>query len=320
VSDFTDPFWSFFVAAATLVSIVACALLLMSLSRRRVATDAETTGHVWDEDLNELNNALPRWWIWLFWITIFFGLGYLALYPGLGSYQGTLKWSSAAEYTEEVRVAEAQVGPLYQKFAQADLVKLSTDPEARQVGERLFLNYCSQCHAADARGGKGFPNLTDTDWLYGGEPEVIKASILNGRNGTMPALGAAIGGEEGAKDLAHYVRSLSTLEHDKAGAKRGQQKFAVCAGCHGAEGKGNPAVGAPNLTDKVWLYGSSQAQIVETVMKGRANVMPAHKDFLGEPRSHVLAAYVYGLGNKARIAAQASGRVEDGVVRVNTAK
>jgi cytochrome c oxidase cbb3-type subunit 3 len=295
MSDFTDPFWSFFVAAVTLVSIVACGLLLMSLSRRRVATDADTTGHVWDEDLNELNNALPRWWIWLFWITIVFSVAYLAMYPGLGSYQGALKWSSAAEYTEEVKLAEARTGPLYAKFAQSDLVKLSTDVEARQVGERLFLNYCSQCHAADARGSKGFPNLTDGDWLYGGDPEIIKASILNGRNGNMPALGAAVGGEAGAKDLANYVRSLSSLEHDAKAAKRGQEKFAVCGGCHGADGKGNPALGAPNLTDKVWLYGSAEAQIMEAIMKGRSNVMPAHKEFLGEQRSHLLAAYVYGL-------------------------
>ena len=316
MSDFTDPFWSFFVAAGTLVSIVACGLLLMSLSRRRVATDAETTGHVWDEDLNELNNALPRWWIWLFWITIFFSLAYLVLYPGLGSYQGTLKWSSAAEYTEEVKLAEAQSGPLYAKFAASDLVKLSADPEAREVGARLFLNYCSQCHAGDARGSKGFPNLTDGDWLYGGDPEVIKASILNGRSGVMPALGAAIGGEAGAKDLANYVRSLSKLDHDAKAAARGKAKFAVCAGCHGADGGGNQAIGAPNLADKVWLYGSAEAQIMEAILKGRSNVMPAHREFLGEQRSHLLAAYVYGL-DKTR------GQVSDltpGLVRINAAK
>lgn len=315
MSDFTDPFWSIFVAAVTLVSVVACALLLMSLSRRRVATDAETTGHVWDEDLNELNNALPRWWIWLFWITIVFSLGYLAMYPGLGTYQGALKWTSAGEYTEEVKLAEARTGPLYAKFAQSDLVSLSADSEARQVGQRLFLNYCSQCHAADARGSKGFPNLTDGDWLYGGDPEVIKASILNGRNGVMPALGAAVGGEAGAKDLANYVRSLSNLEHDAPAALRGKEKFAVCAGCHGAEAKGNPALGAPNLTDKVWLYGASEAQVMETILKGRSNVMPAHREFLGEQRSHLLAAYVYGLSKESVRRADAEGVLKVGNTR-----
>jgi cytochrome c oxidase cbb3-type subunit 3 len=295
MSDFTGGFWSLFVAGTTLVSVVACGLLLLSLSKRKVASDPDKTGHVWDEDLDELNNPLPRWWIWLFWITIAFSLGYLWLYPGLGSYSGSLKWTSAQEYGAEVKAAEGTYGPLFAKFAAADLKALSTDPEARVVGQRLFVNYCSQCHASDARGSKGFPNLTDGDWLYGGDPEVIKTTILDGRNGVMPPLGGAVGGEAGAKDLANYVRSLSGLEHDKAAAGRGQGKFAICAACHGPEAKGNPAMGAPNLADRVWLYGSSEATIVEGIMKGRNNVMPPHRAFLGEQRAHVLAAYVYGL-------------------------
>jgi cytochrome c oxidase cbb3-type subunit 3 len=299
MSDFTSSFWSLFVAGVSLVSIVACGLLLASLSRRRVATDPDKTAHVWDEDLDEYNNPLPMWWIGLFWITIAFSLAYLAIYPGLGSYSGALKWSSTGEYREEVKVAEEKYGPLYAKFASADLRQLAADPEARVVGQRLFVNYCSQCHASDARGGKGFPNLADGDWLYGGDPEVIKASILEGRRGTMPAMGAAVGGEAGAKDVANYVRSLSGLEHDEAAATRGKGRFAACAACHGADGKGNAAMGAPNLSDRVWLYGGSEATILETIMKGRANVMPAHRDFLGEQRAHVLAAYVYGLSTPA---------------------
>ena len=295
MSDFTADFWSLFVAGATLVSIVACGLLLLALSKRKVSTDAATTGHTWDEDLDELNNPLPMWWIWLFWITIAFSLAYLWFYPGLGSFQGSLKWTSAQEYTDEVKAAESQYGPLYARFAAADLKQVAADPEARVVGQRLFVNYCSQCHASDARGTKGFPNLADTDWLYGGEPETIKASILDGRNGVMPPMGAAVGGEAGAKDVANYVRSLSGLAHDAAAAGRGKEKFAACAACHGPEAKGNPAIGSPNLTDKVWLYGSSEATIVETIMKGRTNHMPAHRAFLGEQRAHILAAYVYGL-------------------------
>ena len=296
MSDFTADSWSFFVAAATLVSIVACGLLLLSMSRRRVSTDPDKTGHTWDEDLDELNNPLPRWWIWLFWITILFSLAYLWFYPGLGSYPGSLKWTSREEYAEEVRLAEATYGPLYAKYAATDLKQVAADAEARIVGQRLFLTYCSQCHASDARGGKGFPNLTDTDWLYGGDPETIEKTILDGRNGTMPPMGAAIGGEAAAKDAANYVRSLSGLPHDKAAAERGKVHFAtVCSACHGADGKGNVALGAPNLTDKVWLHGSSEATIVETIMKGRASVMPAHREFLGEQRVHILAAYVYSL-------------------------
>ena len=312
MSDFTGDFWSVFVAGVTLVSIVACGLLLASLSMRKVATDPEKTAHVWDEDLDELNNPLPRWWIWLFWITIVFSLFYLWLYPGLGSYQGSLKWSSAGEYVDEVKVAERQYGPLYAKFALVDLKTLSADPEARIAGQRLFLTYCSQCHASDARGGRGFPNLTDNDWLYGGEPEAIKTTILDGRNGMMPPMGAALGGEAGAGDAANFVRSLSGLDHDKPGAARGKAGFAAsCAACHGAEGKGNFAMGAPNLSDKVWLYGSSQATVVETILKGRSNVMPAHREFLGEQRVHILAAYVYGLSQpdpKPRTAAVTAAR------------
>ena len=301
MSDFTADFWSIFVAATTLVSIVACGLLLMSMSRRRVAAEPDKTGHTWDEDLDELNNPLPRWWIWLFWLTIFFSFGYLWLYPGLGTYPGSLKWTSREEYVDEVKLAEARYGPLYAKYAAADLKQVSADAEARIVGQRLFLNYCSQCHASDARGGKGFPNLTDADWLYGGDPETIEKTILDGRNGVMPPMGATIGGEAAARDAANYVRSLSGLPHDPAAAARGKPHFTtVCAACHGADGKGNPAIGAPNLTDKAWLHGSSEATIVETIMKGRSSMMPAHRGFLGEQRVHILAAYVYGLSQPAQ--------------------
>ncbi len=261
MSDFTDPFWSFFVAAGTLVSIVACALLLQSLSRGKVPGEAAKTAHVWDDDLEEYNNPLPRWWIGLFWASIAFSLGYLWLYPGLGSFEGALKWTSAGEYGEEVKVAQDRYGPLYARFAQTDLKQLSADPEARAAGHKLFLNYCSQCHASDARGGKGFPNLTDGDWLYGGDPEAIKTSIMEGRNGVMPPMGAALG-PAGVTDTVSFVRSLSGLVHDAPGAARGKAHFAqACAACHGAEGRGNTAMGAPNLTDKVWLYGSSEALV-----------------------------------------------------------
>ena len=289
MSDFDSGFWSLFVAGATLVSVAGCGWLLASLSRRKVASDPDKTGHVWDEDLDELNNPLPMWWIWLFWATIAFSLAYLWYYPGLGSFRGSSGWTSAAEYEAEVKAAQSLHGPLYAKLASSDIPALATNAEARIVGQRLFLNYCSQCHASDARGSKGFPNLTDRDWLYGGEPELIKASILDGRNGMMPPMGAA-----------NYVRSLSAVPHDTAAAARGKEKFAACAACHGAEAKGNPALGAPNLTDGVWLYGSSVETIAETIMKGRTGRMPAHREFLGEERAHILAAYVYGLSRPAQ--------------------
>jgi cytochrome c oxidase cbb3-type subunit 3 len=297
MSDFTGGFWDYYVGIITVISIVACAVLLHSMSSRRVpGGTAQTTGHTWDEDLGELNNPLPRWWIWLFYITIVFGVVYLLLYPGLGSYAGSYQWTSAGEYEAEVKQASAQYGPLYEKYAAQDLKQVAADPQARAIGQKLFLNYCAQCHASDGGGGKGFPNLTDRDWLYGGEPETIEASIRNGRNGVMPPLGSVLG-EEGTKDAAHYVLSLSGRKSDSARAARGKGKFAVCAACHGADGKGSRQLGAPDLTDRIWLHGSSEATVIETITKGRNNVMPAHKDFLGEAKVHILAAYVYSLSN-----------------------
>lgn len=311
MSDFTSGFWSLYVAGLTLISIIACGLLLSALSRRKVASDPDKTGHVWDEDLDEYNNPLPRWWIWLFWITIVFSVGYLWIYPGLGSWQGASKWSSVEQYQDEVKLAEKTHGPLYARLSSADIATLAANPEARAVGQKLFLTYCSQCHASDARGGRGFPNLTDGDWLYGGDPQTIKASIMEGRNGTMPPMAAGLEPPQ-VKDIANFVRSLSGLAHDAAAAERGKPNFARCIGCHGAEGKGNPALGAPNLTDKVWLYGSSEATIVETITNGRTNMMPAHKEFLGEQRSHILAAYVYGL-SKAQ-------QAKPGIAQVNAVR
>ena len=296
MSDFTSSFWEIYIGVITVASIVACTVLLVSMSRRRVAGgQTETTGHVWDENLGEYNNPLPRWWIWLFHITIVFSLVYLILYPGLGSYSGSYKWTSGGQYETEIKQAESEYGPLYAKYAAQDLMKVAADPDARAIGQKLFLNYCAQCHSSDGGGSRGFPNLTDKDWLYGGEPDTIKATILNGRNGIMPALGQGLG-SEATRDVAHYVLSLAGRTHDSIRTARGKQTFTtLCAACHGVAGKGNPQLGAPNLTDNIWLHGSSEAGIVETITKGRNSVMPGHKDFLGETKVHILAAYVYGL-------------------------
>jgi cytochrome c oxidase cbb3-type subunit 3 len=305
MSEFTSGFWEYYVGIITVVSILACAVLLKSMSTRSVSGEEDTTGHTWDEDLVEHNHPLPLWWVWLFWITIAFSLAYLLFYPGLGLYAGSLKWTSKGEYEAEMKAADERYGPLYRKFASQDLRKLAADPEARALGQKLFLNSCAQCHGSDAAGGKGFPNLTDHDWLYGGEPETIEASILNGRNGVMPALGPSLG-PEGTLDAASYVLSLSGAKHDPARAARGKKTFTtVCAACHGPEGKGNQQIGAPNLTDSIWEYGGSLADVVETITRGRGSnalipgqsSMPAHKDSLGEAKVHILAAYVWGLSN-----------------------
>jgi cytochrome c oxidase cbb3-type subunit 3 len=296
MSDFVDGFWSLYVAGITLVSIVACALLLTMQHKKRPAGEAVgTTGHQWDEDLAEYNNPLPKWWMWLFWITIVFGLLYLVLYPGMGTFKGVLGWSSVGQYQAEQASADTTYGPVFRKYASMDIEAIARDPQAKVMGERMFLTYCSQCHQSDARGATHFPNLADNDWLWGGDPQAILATIMQGRNGLMPPMGAAVGGPEGVKEVANYVLSLSGATHDAKLAAAGKAKFAACAACHGPEAKGNTALGAPNLTDKIWLHGGSLAAISEQIDKGRSNLMPAHKDFLGPERSRIIAAYVWGL-------------------------
>lgn len=299
MTDFVSGFWEFYVGVLTIVSVISCWLLLQSQTRKRVKGEqVETTGHVWDGDLEELNNPLPNWWRWMFYLTIVFAFGYLILFPGLGFWDGSLKWSSQQRYQNEQTHAEQTYGATYAKYLQMPLEEVAADPAAVAIGQNLYLNYCAQCHASDARGSKGFPNLADRDWLYGGDPKVIHQTITAGRNGMMPPMGAALGGE-GTRDVAHHVMSLSGLTHDSIRAARGRDKFAQnCAACHGADGKGNQMMGAPNLTDRVWLYGGSEAAITETITKGRNNVMPAWKDFLGETKIHVLAAYIWSLSNE----------------------
>jgi cytochrome c oxidase cbb3-type subunit 3 len=274
MSQFTSGFWDVYIAVITVVSIVACAVVLKSQSIRRKPGPADTTGHVWDEDLREYNNPLPRWWSWLFYITVVFGLGYLVL-------EG------------ERELAAKRYGPIYEKFAAADIQTLIKNPEALAVGQKLFLNTCAQCHASDGAGSRGFPNLTDRDWQWGGDPKTVEQTITGGRVAAMPPWGAVLG-EQGVKDVAHYVRSLSGLTNDSIRRARGEALFkANCIACHGPEGKGNPAMGAPNL-------GSSESSIIETLTRGRNGQMPAHQGVLTEAKIHLLTAYVLSLSQQAR--------------------
>ena len=231
----------------------------------------------------------------MFYITLVFGSIYLVLYPGLGNFQGLLGWSEKGQYDREVQKAEEIYGPLFNRFLGQDLKAVAADPEAQEMGKRLYSTYCTQCHGSDARGALGFPNLTDNDWLYGGEPETIKTSIMNGRNGMMPPWGEILG-NDGVFNVAAYIQSLSGREVDAVVAAKGKETFSTtCAACHGPEGKGTQAMGAPNLTDNVWLYGGSNKRIIESITHGRMGKMPAHAEFLGEAKVHLLAAYVYSL-------------------------
>lgn len=303
MSDFNANFWSVYVAGLTLVSVLACLVLLWMTARKKVDSSADnTTGHVWDEDLREANNPLPRWWVWLFVLTIIFGLLYLATYPGLGTYKGQLGWTQQGAYDAEIQRAAKELEPLYAKFTAKAAPELAGDASAMAVGERLFMNNCSQCHGSDARGSKGFPNLADTDWLHGGSPEKIIESIKLGRVAQMPPMAAAVGTPDDVKNVAHYVLSLSGSPHDSLRAQLGKSKYTSCAACHGMDGKGNMALGAPNLADDIWLHGFGEAAIISIINSGKLNEMPAQAGKLTDAQIHVLGSYVWGMSNKAAAA------------------
>lgn len=299
MSDFTSNFWAVYVAAATIISIVACLILLWISGTTKVSPAADnTTGHVWDGDLREMNNPLPKWWVYLFVITVVFAFVYGALYPTFGTFKGQLGWSSHGQHAAEVAKFEKNIAPIYAEFTKMDIPAVAADPKARAIGERLFMNNCAQCHGSDARGSKGFPNLTDNDWLYGGAPENISDTIKQGRNGVMPPMAAAVGSAEDVANLAQYVLSLSGSPHDSVKATLGKEKFGACAACHGADGKGNQALGAPNLTDNIWLHGWGADAVIRMINEGKNNAMPMQARLLNADQIHVLTAYVWGLSNK----------------------
>jgi len=328
MSDFTSNFWSVYVAGITLAGIFGCLLLLWFSGKTKAMTDSDnTTGHVWDGDLREMNNPLPRWWVGLFIITCVFSLAYLFLYPGLGSYQGSLNWSQTDQFDREVTRGNEQAAPIYAAFAGKSAAELVKDPQAMAIGDRLFMNNCAQCHGSDARGSTGFPNLTDGDWLWGGKPDQIHESITKGRTGVMTPMAAAVGSGDDVRNLANYVLSLSGGPHDSVRANLGKPKFAVCAACHGADGKGNQLLGAPNLTDNIWVHGAGvESHIVNMINNGKTGVMPAWESKFTPEQLNVLTAYVWGKGGgvadasaatKAPAAAAdaASVVVEGGVVK-----
>ena len=293
--SFSEGFWNIFIIVVTLGSIGVLYYFVYCMSRGKQSTTDQTTGHVWDEDLAELNNPLPVWWKYMFYISLTFGLVYLVLYPGLGSNEMLLKWTSTGEYEEEMAEAEATYGPLFAKYEKIPVAELATNIEALRMGERLYASYCTQCHGSDAGGVPGYPNLRDSDWIWGGTPDRIEETILKGRTGAMPGW-AAVLGDAGVTQVSAYVQSLSGREVDNTAAQAGHELFTKnCAACHQADGKGNTALGAVNLTDKTWLYGGSPKTIENTISKGRQGKMPAHEAFLGKAKVHLLAAYIYSL-------------------------
>ncbi|WP_088328563.1 cytochrome-c oxidase, cbb3-type subunit III [Lacimicrobium sp. SS2-24] len=312
-----SSFWSIFISVITLGTILGCFLLLRWCLKNMTGVEEGDDMHHEFDGIVEINNPLPRWWTIMFYVTIVWGVIYLALYPGLGNFAGLLGWKSSnqdvrsleesraatqkalengelVEYDRQMQQAEERFGPIFEAYAKRDVKDLANDPEALKVGQRLFLQNCAQCHGSDARGMRGFPNLTDDDWLYGGSPEQIRTSLLQGRQGAMPGWIDAFG-EKGIEEIVAYTLSLSGRKVDPDLAQAGEARFAACAACHGQDGKGNYAMGAPNLTDNTWLYGGSEKAVTETLTHGRNGVMPAWKKILGEDKIHLLTAYVYSL-------------------------
>ncbi len=290
-------FWNIWIIGLTLICLALVTWVLFANRKIKVDKDGEpvTTGHEYD-GIEEYDNPMPKWWFNLFILTLVFSVAYLFLYPGLGSYKGFFNWTQINQWEAEMEAAQKQYGPIYAKFADMPLEEVALHPQGKKIGARLFADNCAVCHGSDARGAQGFPNLTDNDWLYGGKPEQILHSIKEGRVAAMPSWTAALGGMDGVDAMSHYVMSLSGRQHDKSkAATSSTQYMQMCAACHGADGKGNQTLGAPNLTDNIWLYGGSQRRIIESIDKGRAGVMPAQKNLLQEEKIHLLAAYVYSL-------------------------
>ena len=295
-----STFWSIWISVIVLGTVFGCWWLLYA-TRKGQTTDTETdrtVGHSFD-GIEEYDNPLPKWWFYLFLATCIFALGYLALYPGLGNFKGLLGWTSTNQWEAEVQQADAKYGELYAKFGGTPVPQLAENDDAMKMGQRLFANNCSVCHGSAGRGSLGFPNLTDDDWLYGGDPDSILTTLHQGRNGNMPAKGTMPNMTNAQVDqVVNFVLSYSGREKDAEAAAKGKEVYAqACVACHGPEGKGNQALGAPNLTDDTWLYGSTYDWIRETVVNGRQNQMPAQGDRLSDDQIQILAAYVYSLSN-----------------------
>lgn len=288
-----SAFWNWYIVLFVVANVVGIVWLLLATARnKRGAIEQTTTGHVWDEDLQELNNPLPLWWLGLFLISVVFGACYLAFYPGLGSTAGVLGWTSNKEVAADLAENNRKLETVFARFRNQPVEHLEHDQQALTLGHNVFVNNCAACHGSDARGAKGYPNLTDGDWLYGGAPDTVIATISKGRNGVMPPWGPALG-DQGVEEVANYVLTLSGQKADPALAAAGKVRFATtCIACHGPEGKGNQILGAPNLTDNIWLYGGTLDDIKATIKNGRNGRMPAWESVLGADRVRLAAAWV----------------------------
>ena len=301
--------WSWYVIALIVLNIGGCAWLLWWTAKRRPGDPKpEDTSHYWDDgDITEYNKPLPKWWINLFWITIVFGIGYLAWFPGMGAFAGYGKWSSKQEHAFDKAADTARLEETFAPYKGQSIDVLARDPNARRLGRAIFNNTCATCHGSSAQGAKGYPNLADDIWHWGGTPDRVLQTVLDGREGVMPEWGKVLtgmGGDHAVGDVAAYVRALQDPEklmQNNYAAAQGKPLYeSVCAACHGKDGKGKTDIGAPDLTDKYWLYGGDTFAIRTSIAKGRHGSMPAHRELLGETRARLVAAYVWSLSHEGQ--------------------
>lgn len=292
-----SSFWSLWIIILTVVTILGTVWLLFANRKSKNTGPDATTGHVYD-GIEEYDNPLPAWWFYMFVFSIVFSIGYLIAYPGMGNFKGVLNWTQIDQWQGEVDKAEQKYGAIFAAYREMPVEQVAKDAKALKMGQRMFANNCAQCHGGDARGSYGFPNLRDDEWLYGGSPEAIKTTLVNGRKGLMPGWEAALG-EDGIDSVSNYVLGLSGRDVDVDSAVKGEEKYQMfCVACHGVEGKGNVMFGAPDLTNDIWLYGGSQGMVQRSIRSGRNGEMPAHKDILNEDKIHLLTAYVYSLSQE----------------------
>ncbi|MDR0480017.1 MAG: cytochrome-c oxidase, cbb3-type subunit III [Burkholderiaceae bacterium] len=314
MSDFKSSFWAFFIGAIVLLGVIFNLWMLIANGKVRAVSQDNTTGHIWDEDLREFNNPLPRWWVGLFVFMCLFGLIYFALYPGLGFYPGALGWTSHKQFREEMQQGNQEMAPVYAAFAGKTTEQLAQDPQAMKIGDSLFMNNCAQCHSSDAKGSAvgGFPDLTAKSWIWGGTPQAIHDTIVNGRTPVMPPQGTVLGTPDDVKNVANYVLGLAGQPNDAVRAAQGEAKFkTVCAACHGADGKGNPLLGAPNLAKgaKWYMRQPTLDGITAQINGGNGNdhgivrFMPAWGNKFTPAQIDILTAYVWGKGGGVEPAA-----------------
>jgi cytochrome c oxidase cbb3-type subunit 3 len=291
-----SSFWSWWVIILTAATFVGTTWILFANRSGPPANAEQTTGHAAD-GIEEYDNPLPYWWFLMFVITIVFGIGYLVVYPGMGNFPGLMGWTQVEQWQEDVDAAEERFSDMRYRYLAMPVEQVIEHPEAVKMGQRLYAVNCSVCHGADAKGGYGFPNLTDDDWLWGAGPDAIKYALNNGRQAAMPAWEAVLG-DEGIRNVTAYVMQISGREVNPDMANAGKQQFdMLCVACHGPEGLGNTAMGAPNLTNGIWLYGGSESEIQHTLRVGRNGVMPKFGDQLSEDKIHLITAYVYSLSH-----------------------